>query len=121
MIEWGTWGRDERDARRQGARTPGAGVELHFLDEPLEVLWDEFVSATWSHGSADDHSAAPTLSSTQVSFQRPDARQLTLYDPEGPLTAVVMASGSGDHCLGGRRDVVGDEDAVVVQPDLRDV
>jgi predicted kinase len=40
VIEWGTWGRDERDALREGARALGAAVELRFLNEPLEVLWD---------------------------------------------------------------------------------
>ena len=39
VIEWGTWGRDERDALREGARALGACVELHFLDETVEVLW----------------------------------------------------------------------------------
>src|SRR6516225_4496179 len=29
IIEWGTWGRSERDALRLGARALGAAVELH--------------------------------------------------------------------------------------------
>ena len=28
IIEWGTWGRSERDALREGARARGAAVEL---------------------------------------------------------------------------------------------
>ena len=39
VIEWGTWGRNERDALREGARLLGAAVELRVLDEPVEVLW----------------------------------------------------------------------------------
>jgi len=30
IIEWGTWGRSERDALRLGARALGAAVELHY-------------------------------------------------------------------------------------------
>src|SRR5438552_3818639 len=40
IIEWGTWGRSERDALRLGARALGAAVELHYLSAPVDVLWD---------------------------------------------------------------------------------
>jgi predicted kinase len=30
ILEWGTWGKSERDALRTGARALGAAVELHF-------------------------------------------------------------------------------------------
>lgn len=40
IIEWGTWGRDERDALRTGARALGAAVELHYLSGTPEVLFE---------------------------------------------------------------------------------
>src|SRR5271165_4447814 len=40
IIEWGTWGRSERDALRLGARALGAAVELHYLSAPEDVLFD---------------------------------------------------------------------------------
>jgi predicted kinase len=40
IIEWGTWGRSERDTLRLGARTLGAAVELHYLNAPVDVLFD---------------------------------------------------------------------------------
>src|SRR5258705_11484875 len=40
IIEWGTWGRSERDALRLGARALGAGVELHYLSVPPDVLFE---------------------------------------------------------------------------------
>jgi predicted kinase len=40
IIEWGTWGRSERDKLRLGARALGAAVELHYLSAPLEVLFE---------------------------------------------------------------------------------
>ena len=40
IIEWGTWGRSERDMLRLGARHLGAAVELHYLSAPVDVLFD---------------------------------------------------------------------------------
>lgn len=40
VIEWGTWGRSERDALREGARALGAAVELHYLSAPPDVLYE---------------------------------------------------------------------------------
>jgi predicted kinase len=39
VIEWGVWARWERDTVRERARELGVAVELHYLDEPLDVLW----------------------------------------------------------------------------------
>ena len=38
ILEWGTWGRSERDRLRLGARSLGAAVDLHYLSAPLDVL-----------------------------------------------------------------------------------
>lgn len=40
IIEWGTWGRSERDALRLEARALGAAVELHYLTAPVDVLFE---------------------------------------------------------------------------------
>jgi predicted kinase len=40
VIEWGTWGRSERDTLRLGARALGAAVELHYLTAPVDVLFN---------------------------------------------------------------------------------
>src|SRR5271170_393459 len=39
IVEWGTWGRSERDKLRLGARALGAAVELHYLTAPVDVLF----------------------------------------------------------------------------------
>lgn len=39
IIEWGTWGRDERARLRAEAGDLGAEVELVLLDPPVEELW----------------------------------------------------------------------------------
>src|SRR5690348_1028129 len=40
IIEWGTWGRSERDALRLRARELGAAVELHYVSASVDVLFD---------------------------------------------------------------------------------
>ena len=40
IIEWGSWGRSERDILRLGARVLGAAVELHYLSAPVDVLFE---------------------------------------------------------------------------------
>jgi len=40
IIEWGTWGRTERDTLRLGARALSAAVELHYVSAPADVLFD---------------------------------------------------------------------------------
>jgi predicted kinase len=40
IIEWGTWGRSERDSLRTRARELGAAVELHYLSASVDVLFD---------------------------------------------------------------------------------
>ncbi len=37
IIEWGSWGKSERDALRLGARALGAAVELHYLSVSEEI------------------------------------------------------------------------------------
>lgn len=87
IIEWGTWGRAERDALRTEARERGAGVELHVLDEPLEVLWKRIEARGLE---AEFSSRAPVfedLKAWDASFERPTADELDLYDPPGPASA----------------------------------
>src|SRR6202048_5412638 len=43
IIEWGTWGRFERDALRLGARALCAAVELHYLSAPPGVLFERLL------------------------------------------------------------------------------
>ena len=40
IIEWGTWGKSERDTLREGARKLGAAVELRYLSAPPEILFE---------------------------------------------------------------------------------
>jgi predicted kinase len=39
ILEFGLWVRAERDEKRLAARALGVGVELYYLDVPIEELW----------------------------------------------------------------------------------
>jgi predicted kinase len=81
VIEWGTWGRDERDALRDGARALGAAVELRFLDEPLEVLWNRVRARDMERRIGRRPLTRADLEIYAGKFQRPDVPELALYDP----------------------------------------
>src|SRR5580658_11106683 len=38
ILEWGHWARVERDEKRRGARALRVGVELHYIEVPVEEL-----------------------------------------------------------------------------------
>lgn len=92
VIEWGTWGRTERDALRQGARALGARVELHYLSAPLNVLYQRV--------QARDMERPPItradLSEWARMFQAPTTEELALYDH-----GTVVEQRFEPHCEGG--------------------
>ena len=81
VLDFGLWGRDERDSFRSAARDLGVGVELHYLDVPSEEHWRRI----------DERNAEPPwdgfpisrahLDDWTASFQAPDAAELALFDP----------------------------------------
>src|SRR6266849_140633 len=76
VIEWGTWGRSERDALRCGARALGAAVELHFIDAPVEVLFDRI-------RRRNRESPPITLEDVMKwdeAFERPSLEEMALFD-----------------------------------------
>ncbi len=81
VIEWGTWAREERDALREGARALGAAVELHVLDEPVEVLWERVGRRGPEKRVGRRALTRADLESYGTSFQRPNEDELRLYDP----------------------------------------
>jgi predicted kinase len=82
IIEWGTWGRSERDALRIGARALGAAVELHHLHESVDVLFERIERRGMEN---------PPIRRQQVvrwaeSFQVPTVEEMALFDePSGEL------------------------------------
>jgi predicted kinase len=86
IIEWGTWGRTERDTLRLGARALGAGVELHHVSAPANVLFDRIQR----RGREKPPIQRDELYRWFEIFQVPTPEEMTLFDE--PLIA-APASG----------------------------
>ena len=84
VIEWGTWGRSERDALRLGARALGAGVELHYLSAPVEVLWER----VQRRGMEDPPLTREDLARYAEIFQSPTMEEAELFDAYKALKPV---------------------------------
>lgn len=87
IIEWGTWGRSERDMLRLGARALGAAVELHYLEAPADVLFER-IQRRGSENPPIEHDA---VSRWSEAFQAPTSEEMALFDK--PLVA-GLSSGS---------------------------
>jgi len=81
IIEWGTWGRSERDALRLGARALGAAVELHYLSAPADVLFDRIQRRGRENPPIERDAVARWVGV----FQAPTPEEMALFDE--PLIA----------------------------------
>ena len=76
IIEWGTWGRSERDALRLGARALGAAIELRYLDAPPDVLFERIQRRGMENPPVD----RGAMERWFEIFQAPTPEEMTLYD-----------------------------------------
>jgi predicted kinase len=80
ILEWGHWARIERDEKRLGARALGVGVELHYLDVPLE----ELIARVERRNASGEWTASPItrahLEQWAATFQAPGEEELRLFD-----------------------------------------
>jgi predicted kinase len=76
IVEWGTWGRSERDALRLRARQLAASVELHYLSAPVEVLLDRIER----RGIENPPIKREQLLQWANAFQVPTAEEQALFD-----------------------------------------
>jgi predicted kinase len=77
ILEWGTWGRSERDTLRLGARALGAAVELHYLSAPIDVLFDRLRRRNAENPPIE----RDDLVQWAEIFQTPTPEEMSLYDP----------------------------------------
>ncbi len=77
IIEWGTWGRDERIALAELAHSKGAMVELHWLHvhDPDE-LWKRIQKRNLEAPPIERHQ----LDEWIAAFQEPQKDELEAYD-----------------------------------------
>jgi len=76
IIEWGTWGRSERDTLRLGARALGAAVELHYVSAPVEVLFERLQR----RGAENPAIKLEDLTRWYKAFQSPTEEEMALFD-----------------------------------------
>jgi len=76
VIEWGTWGRDERDLLRIRSRELNAAVELRYLSVDVDELWSR-VSA---RAMEDPAIRRQDVVNWFTAFQAPDDAELRLFD-----------------------------------------
>jgi predicted kinase len=76
IIEWGTWGKSERDTLRLGARALGAVVELHYLSASVDVLF----ARIQKRGLEDPPIAREQIQEWANLIEVPTAEELALYD-----------------------------------------
>src|SRR2546425_12734498 len=80
ILEWGHWARVERDEKRLGARALGVGVELHYLDAPLE----ELIERAERRNASGEWTASPMTRAHferwATIFQPPDEEEILLFD-----------------------------------------
>jgi predicted kinase len=81
IIEWGTWGRSERDTLRLGARALGAAVELHDLSAPADVLLDRIQR----RGMEKPLIERDQLLRWVETFQEPTPQEMALFDRSSTL------------------------------------
>ena len=76
IIEWGTWGRSERDALRLRARALGAAVELRYVTAPLDVLFERLQHRARENPSIEKDE----LRRWSKMFQEPTPEEMVLFD-----------------------------------------
>ncbi|HWY60513.1 MAG TPA: AAA family ATPase [Rhizomicrobium sp.] len=80
IIEWGTWGRSERDTLRLGARTLGAAVELHYLSATVDVLFERIRR----RGMETPPIERDAILGWAEKFQEPTLEEMALFDKPSP-------------------------------------
>lgn len=76
IIEWGTWGRAERDALRTEAKALGAAVELNYLSAPVDVLFERVRQRQLEEPPIQKEQ----LATWAAAFQVPTAEEMALFD-----------------------------------------
>ena len=80
IVEWGTWGRDERDSLRLEARKRGAAVELRYLPADENTLF----ARIRRRSSENPPISREALAGWCASFQPPTAEEMELFDAPTP-------------------------------------
>lgn len=81
VLDFGLWARVERDEMRTVARRLGVGVELHYLEVPVDELWRRIEARNSFPPWESEPIGRADLDEWVAIFQAPDASELALFDP----------------------------------------
>jgi predicted kinase len=84
IIEWGTWGRSEREKLRDNAKALGARVRFYYLNFPRDLLKQRILNRNQHPGPSDFIIPEPEiekfLDDCFRQFEPPTAEELASYD-----------------------------------------
>lgn len=81
VIEWGLWARAERDQMRVAARRLEAGVELHYLDAPVDELHARITARGRELHLTGRSITLDELREWATIIEPPTADEFALFDP----------------------------------------
>ena len=92
VLDFGLWGRTERDEMRSVARSLGVGVELHYLDVSTDELWRRIEERNTEPPWDSEPIHRAHLENWATIFQTPDDDELALFDtpPDSNRTIVEI-------------------------------
>lgn len=88
VLDYGLWGRSERDRFRSEARALGAQVVLCFLDPPREELIRRLAARNADLPAGTFHIAEQKLEDALATLQRPTPEELALFDQLPPDASI---------------------------------
>jgi predicted kinase len=84
IIEWGTWGRNERGKLRDEARAVGARVKFYYLNVPREILKERLLNRNRDLDPYEFYIPEPEIETFLDDcfgvFQAPTEEELATYD-----------------------------------------
>lgn len=81
VLDFGLWARVERDEMRTAARRLGIGVELHYVEVPVDELWRRIEARNSVPPWDNEPIGRADLNEWLAIFQAPDGAELALFDP----------------------------------------
>lgn len=91
IIEWGTWGQDEREKLRDEAHELGSNVKFYYLSESKDVLKQRILSRNLYHSTQfviSESEVDELLENAINSIQIPTSEELKKYDFLGEIANI---------------------------------
>jgi len=80
VLEYGFWGRSERDQKRAEAQAIGVPIDLYYFNPPLEELWQRLLARNQRGSRGTFMISRADLERWAGIFQTPDAAEFALFD-----------------------------------------